>query len=78
MQTFADFRRQFELGIERFLLSAEQVRDAQTHRGRLVPPDDAHRAALDRDRICQGEWQLLHRHADPLMSKTAPTDVLSR
>jgi hypothetical protein len=25
----------------------------------------------------QGEWKLLHRHADPLMSKTAPAAVLS-
>jgi ketosteroid isomerase-like protein len=24
----------------------------------------------------QGEWKLLHRHADPLMSKTAPAAVL--
>jgi ketosteroid isomerase-like protein len=24
----------------------------------------------------QGEWKLLHRHADPLMSKTAPATVL--
>lgn len=25
----------------------------------------------------QGEWKLLHRHADPLMSKTAAVAVLS-
>jgi ketosteroid isomerase-like protein len=25
----------------------------------------------------QGEWKLLHRHADPLMGKTAPGAVLS-
>jgi ketosteroid isomerase-like protein len=25
----------------------------------------------------QGEWKLLHRHADPLMSKTAPEAVLA-
>jgi ketosteroid isomerase-like protein len=24
----------------------------------------------------QGEWKLLHRHADPLMTKTAPAAVL--
>ena len=25
----------------------------------------------------QGEWKLVHRHADPLMSKTSPDTVLS-
>jgi hypothetical protein len=25
-----------------------------------------------------GEWKLIHRHADPLMEKTAPDAVLQR
>jgi ketosteroid isomerase-like protein len=142
MQTFADFRRQFELGLERFLngdaalwkSNASREADgtimgawgdyergwskvaprydwaaarfensgARVHFEYLsmgVSGDLAYTIAIERSRVRiidqkepaamslrvthlfrkeQGEWKLLHRHADPLMSKTAPAQVLSR
>jgi hypothetical protein len=142
MQTFADFRRQFELAIERFLngdaslwksnVSREadgtimgawgdyergwrdlsprydlgrralpeqrrpralrvpldgrerrhciRGRDRAQHRARrragATGGDEPSRHALFRRE--EGAWKLLHRHADPLMRKTAATEVLSR
>lgn len=141
MQTFGDFRRQFELGIERFLngdptlwkdnVSREadgtimgawgdyergwselgprydwaaarfENSGARVHFEYLsmgVSGDLAYTISIERSTVRivgqeqpaamrlrvthlfrkeQGEWKLLHRHADPLMSKTAPAEVLS-
>jgi hypothetical protein len=71
MQTFSDFRRQFELGIERFLNGDPTLWKSNVSR----EADGTLMGGWGRE---QGDWKLLHRHADPLMNKTAPADVLSR
>jgi ketosteroid isomerase-like protein len=87
MKTFAEFLPRFEQGIERFLNGDATLWKSNvshdidgTIMGAWVGQKEPAAMSLRVTHLFrkeQGGWKLLHRHADPLLSKTAPADVLS-